>query len=54
MERGTLLLVKRADGTIARAGALEWEVTADDLHDVAAIGDFADTLLGYSGHGIKE
>jgi len=54
MAGGTLLLVKRADGTIARSGTLEWEVTADDLHDVAGIGDLADTLLGYSGHGMKD
>ena len=51
MEGGALLFVEGADGPKAGAGALEWEITTDNLHDVAGVSDLLDTLFGDTGHG---
>ena len=51
MERGAFLLVERAERPVTRPRALQREVAADDLHDVAGIGDFLNALFGDAGHG---
>jgi hypothetical protein len=51
MEGRTLLFVKGADGPVAGASPLEWEISTDDLHDIAGVSDFLDTLFGDTRHG---
>ncbi len=46
VETGCLLLVKRAERHEVGAGALEWEVTANDLNDITARTDLLDRFLG--------
>ena len=50
MEGGTLLLVEGADRPKTRPCPLQGKVAADDLHDVAGVGNLLDTLFGDARH----
>jgi hypothetical protein len=50
---GALFFVKRTDRPKAGTGTLKWKIPADDLHNVAGIGDLLDTFFGDTWHEKK-